>query len=368
MDFRRIFRLPFRDLGASKLDADAWRLGFFHDALASDYRRMLATADRFRAFYASHRERLGIPFYIVVIPRTLDLLEVCLAFVPESQPLVLILNGLESWESAYVERHYPNILRFDLEESRPMSHGCVLDMLMECNESNFGIMDQDCFVLDPHYFARLQLGSDYAVSPFVSFNAKANITFPRTYFLLFNIDEIRRLRNTYQLSCNCCSTLPRRIKAPLRALGLGPRNFPHAALDYFDTFQLIWAMAMHEGLTFGRGPAAGAAGSHDPNIVHVGAGSNCLTKDVRDGLAQRLSAYGAISQLEKEKLCSRSFSYYAHMRLLENSRSDELRGQYLPFYRPLGTAETFLDAFRSMIQPRQIEDIDRTIEAVRRVG
>ena len=53
---------------------------------------------------------------------------------------------------------------------------------MECNHFNFGIIDQDCFVLDGRFFSRLQIAdNEFAISPFSCLNKKSNITFPRTY-------------------------------------------------------------------------------------------------------------------------------------------------------------------------------------------
>ena len=122
-------------------------------------------------------------------------------------------------------------------------------------------------------------------------------------------------------------------------LHLGYHNFPHASLNYFDTFQLIWAMAMYRGFSFGVGPAPRRTGSGTPesNIAHIGAGASYLTAEFRDAMGKKIETYELLSQLERERLHAAAFSYYAHIRLLENTNSVELKDRYGPFYVPLGT-------------------------------
>jgi hypothetical protein len=350
-------------------DAEAWRLGFFDPAEAPECRLMRSNEERFREFQNEHRDRLGNHFYVIVVPKTLDMLEVCLAFLPDTVPVFLVLNGLEPWEQAFVETQYPDIPKFTLETRRgSILFDRVLDMFVECNDSNFGILDQDCFVLNRRYFSRLQLGKDYfAVSPFVTHNAAANITFPRTYFLFLNLAEIRRLRDKYRISFKRCWTLPANVEEPLKSLGLGHDNYPHESLGYFDTFQLIWAMALYEGLTYGRGPSARRfLGWQGRNMVHVGAGSDYLTDTFRDSMTSQLAHYDGLPQLEKQKFNAAVFAYYAHLLLLENSGFYELKERYMPFFVPFGTSQEFLNTFRSRVSAGRVKEMDLTIQRLRR--
>ena len=218
---------------------------------------MRSNEARFKDFQKQHWGRLNNHFYIIVVPKTLDMLECCLTLLPRNLRLFLILNGLHPWEQEFLNRVYPNIPKFVLEtNNRPILHDRVLDLLMECNNFNFGIMDQDCFVLDGRFFSRLQIAdNEFAISPFSNLNDKSNITFPRTYFLLFNTSVIHHIRREYNLSFKRCWTIPSRLEPQLMALNLGYHNFPHDSLNYFDNFQLIWAVALRLGFSFGAGPS-----------------------------------------------------------------------------------------------------------------
>jgi hypothetical protein len=353
-----------------RLPPDAWRLGCFNDEDMPDYLIMRSNEDRFRDFQKQHRDRLNKHFYITVVPNTLDVLECCLTFLPRSLCFFLILNGLARWEQEFLDRVYPNIPKFTLTTYR----GCilyerVLDMLMECNDLNFGIIDQDCFVLDSDFFLQLQISdNEFAVSPFTSVNRQANITFPRTYFLLFNTKIIHHIRKQYELSFKHCWSIPSRLEQQLSGLKLGYHNFPHDSLNYFDNFQLIWAMAFHHGFSFGAGPPSSRRlpGVPQYRIVHVGAAASYLTEEFRDYMMQKHNKYELLSKLEKEKFRAAAFSYYAHLLLLENTKNSELKDRYGPFFSPLGLSETILDTFGSVISPHKVKEMDLVIERLRK--
>jgi len=337
------------------LDCDAWRLGYFNAEDEEEYLVMQANEARFRDFQKEHWSDLNNHFYIIVIPKTLDTLECCLTFLPQNLHLFLILNGLHSWEEDFLNRAYPNTPKFTLKTKNiPILHDRVLDLLMECNDSNFGIIDQDCFVFNGEFFSKLQVtDKEFAVSPFTSFNKKSNITFPRTYLLLFNTSVIKKIRTQYKLSFKRCWSIPSRLEVQLTELNLGYHNFPHESLNYFDNFQLIWALALHQGFTFGSGPL--------DKLIHVGAGSGYLSDATRDQMIVNLPKYEALSKLEKEKLRAALFSYYAHLVLLENTKNLELVRHYGPFFSRLGSSRTFLKTISDVISPQKVKQMDLLI-------
>lgn len=337
------------------LDGNAWRLGYFNAEDEAEYLLMRSNEARFRDFQKEHRDHLNNHFYIVITPNTLDMLECCLTFIPKNVPLFLILKGLYSWEEDFLNRIYPNTPKFTLEtKDRDILYDRVLDLLMECNHFNFGVIDPDCFVLNNEFFSWLQINdNEFALSPFTCFNNKSNITFPRTHFLLFNTSIIHNLRMKYQISFKRCWTIPTRLEPQLTALNLGYHNFPHVTLNYFDTFQLIWALALHEGFTFAAG--------RPYKIIHVGAGSGYLSEATRDKIIDNLPRYEALSRLEQEKLRSAVFSYYAHLILLENTKSLELIKHYGPFFSHLGPSGTFLKAISGAVSPHKVKEMDLLI-------
>lgn len=350
------------------LPPNAWRLGCFNNDDMPDYLIMRSNENRFRDFQKQHSERLSNHFYITVVPKTLDVLDCCLTFLPRNLSLFLILNGLARWEEDFLDRAYPNIPKFALTTHRgSILYDRVLDMLMECNDLNFGIIDQDCFVLDSNFFSMLQIGkSNFVVSPFSSVNKQANISFPRTYLLLFNTNLIRSIRKQYQISFKRCWTIPSRLESKLAALNLGYHNFPHDSLNYFDNFQLIWAMALHHGFAFAGGPSpTQTLPAQQHRIVHVGGAHSYLTEEFRDEMKHKQNNYELLSKLEKEKLRAAAFSYYTHLLLLEHTNRSELIDRYGPFFSPFGTSENILKTFETVISPHKVNELNSVIGLLR---
>ena len=343
------------------LPRNAWRLGCFKDEDTPDYLIMRRNEDRFRDFQKQNPERLSTRFYITVVPNTLDLLECCLALLPRNLSVTLILNGLAQWEQEFIDREYPNIPKFILTTHRGcIPHDKILDMLTECNDNNFGIIDQDCFIIDSNIFDVMEVAeNEIAESAFCSLNRKANLRFPRTYFLLFNTLAIRNIRKQYEISFKPCWTIPTQLEPPLAALKLGYDNFPHDSLNYFDTFQLIWAMAFHQGFSF---RALSMPGADEAGIFHIGAGAGYLTEDLRDKMIRDQSKYEFLSKLDKEKVRAAAFSYYAHSLLLENTKNSELKHHYGPFFSPLGGSSKILEIFGSVISPQKVKEINLVID------
>lgn len=349
----------------------SWRLGYFDASEVPEYLCMQANRARFREFREAHRERSGPPFYVTVVPRTLDLLEVCLDLLPRSLNLFLILNGVEEWERAHVDSEFAGIPSFALEtHSGSILYDRVLDLLFESHDTPFGILDPDCFVIDAAVFDEFRLEPrQFALAPFVSSNPVAGIDFPRTYFLFFDTALVKRIREEHRLSSKRCWTIPSQVEEKLAALGFGYHNFPHRSLSYFDNFQLIWATALAEGLTFGRIRVEKRwtfRRERRWRIVHVGAGHNYLTREYRDGMAANLSDYDRLPLLEQEKLRAAAFSHYAHLLLLEHSSSDALRARYLPFFSVYEGARDVLRGFGSLIEPARGRQLEFVVEEVRR--
>ncbi|MEM7166399.1 MAG: hypothetical protein AAF581_13105 [Planctomycetota bacterium] len=352
---------------------EAWRYGYFDADEASEYQCMQRNHERLRAFHVQHQQRLGGHFYITVVPRTLDLLSCSLRCLPSTTKLFLILNGLDEWEREHVRRRYPHLPACELEtEGTSILYDRVLDMLLETNSVDFGILDQDCFVLDPSLLTRLRMRrNDFAISPFVTHNRAASIAFPRTYFLFFKVKTLQSLRNQYRLSCKRCWTIPANIVQQLQALGFGYQNFPHDSMDYFDNFQLLWGIAMANGFTFLQ-PRQLRRWSRIRGrrfrVVHVGAGHNYLTDEWRDQMPARLAAYSELSQLDQEKLRAAAFCHYAHLVILEHSDDDELRQRYLPFFGNYEDSSGVLQQFGSVISGPSREKMEVLVQHLRRIG
>ena len=366
---RVLRRATRRGQGQPIHEPDAWRLGYFEARELPEYLVMRSNQERFRRFQQEHRSRVGKRFYITVVPKTLDLLEYCLKLLPADLNVFLILNGLADWERAYLAKEFPDIPCFTLEiRSRSILYDRVLDLLMEENEFDFGILDQDCFVLDESLFDQLQFQrNELVMAPFFTHNKKAGIEFPRTYFLYFNVPIVKSIRDKYRISFKRCWTLPAGLEEKLAELNLGYHNFPHPSLNYFDNFQLTWAMAMYERIPFGRVPTMqGQGAAWSERVVHVGAGHAYLTEPYRDSMVENLRRYDRLSQLEREMLHAAAFCHYAHLRLLEASESDVLRQRYLPFFSTYEGSQEVVQRFRSLINPADIEKMEIVVKETQR--
>jgi hypothetical protein len=350
------------------LGPEAWRMGYFDEADLAEYRVMVSNHLRFSAFQEAHRERLGNHYYVIVVPKTLDMADYCLRFLPREANVFVVMNGLAPWEEAHLEREFPHLPAFKLElHDWMILHDRVLDMFVECNDTDFGVFDQDCFILDPGFLRRIRLrGEEYAVAPFVSSNPVARVEFPRTYFLFFNIAVLKELREKYRLSFKRCWTIPEHLEEKLKEFNFGYHNFPHRALDYFDNFQLIWAMAMHDRIPFKRVATSRRRGflfgKRMHSLVHVGAGHRFLNEDYRDAMVETLRNLDNLPRLEREKLHAAVFAYFAHLILLENIDDEELRDQYMPFFSVYESATEVVRRFGRLIDPRRVAEMHAVIE------
>ena len=159
----------------------------------------ILTIPRFQEFQRINAGKLHDHFYVIVMPRTLHFLIVCLKLIPKKVNVILLLNGIDSWEEAYVRRHceeYP-IFRLSTCPKSSLSHGSVLNLLIDRNDSNFGILDHDFFIFNPALFDNLRFeDTTFAIGAFKLRNSKAGLEFPTTHFLFFNIELVdeRRLK------------------------------------------------------------------------------------------------------------------------------------------------------------------------------
>lgn len=186
------------------------------------------------------------------MPNTLHFLLPCLKLIPRTVNIFLLLNGVKDWEEDYLKKHCANYpifkLRGLLHSSLP--HGSVLNLLIDYNNSNFGIMDHDLYVFNPAIFTGLEFDkAECAIGVFRLTNQKAGLVFPTTHFLFFNTKRIREIRKKYRVGAQVYARIPVRLEPLLDSLGLGYHNFLKEYMHYFDTLNLIFALAFYEKLS-----------------------------------------------------------------------------------------------------------------------
>lgn len=221
------------------------------------YRQLKDLLYRIRTFSARARalrtfpdlSALNNPYFIVGIPGSLHVVELCLKFVPSDVDIVLVANGLDAWELGWAREHLK--VKTTVVIERMLDHGDVLDLLFDQYPRPFGILDYDCFVLDPAYFYKMQAldPKTLANGLFVHKNEQLNLEFPETFMLFFNSEVIRQIRRTYRVKSvhyNYLCLAPA-VKRRLKTVGVDQAHHPEAYKDYFDTLRLIYSLGYADG-------------------------------------------------------------------------------------------------------------------------
>ncbi len=130
------------------------------------------------------------------MPNILHFLKPSLKLIPKNVNIFLILNGTRSWEEKYLRGNYAYYPIFKLTTFpySSLSHGSILNLLIESNQSNFGIMDHDLYIFNKEIFNKLIFNKDECViGAFKLTNEKAALTFPTTQFMFFNVSLIKKI-------------------------------------------------------------------------------------------------------------------------------------------------------------------------------
>jgi len=268
---------------------------------------------RFIEFQTTQQHKLGDHFYTIVMPNILHFLVPSLKLIPRKVDVFLILNGTANWEENYLRKNFKGYPIFKLNNFpySSMSHGTVLNLLLRNNDSNFGIIDHDLFLFNPQIFDDLSFKKDECViGAFKLKNTKAQLSFPTTHFMFFNIKRIHRIMTTYEIDARQYKNIPRRLENKLAELKIGHQNYLKEYLNYFDTFNLIMAMAFYEKLS------ARIAEMRPDDLFHVGA-TSCGTHSI--------------------------YATYINIKLLELSTDSSLSSKYSNLFAPFKDSKSVIE-------------------------
>jgi hypothetical protein len=204
------------------------------------------------------------------MPNILHFLKPCLKLIPKNVNIFLILNGTRSWEEKYLRENYAYYPIFKLITFpySSFSHGILLNLLIENNQSNFGIMDHDLYIFNKEIFNKLTFNKDECViSAFKETNKKAALTYPTTHFMFFNVSLIKKIMVKYGIGAQTYTIIPSRLKNKLSTINLGYNNWLKDYSYRFDTFNMILAMAFYEKLS------VKILKLNDKDLCHIGATS-----------------------------------------------------------------------------------------------
>ncbi|MEA1967473.1 MAG: nucleotidyltransferase family protein, partial [Thermodesulfobacteriota bacterium] len=222
---------------------------------------------RLERFHDSHDHIMDHHFYMIGMPGKIDFLEASLELIHNKINLFVILNGVKEGEKKQITKKFPDLPVFDLSTfySSSIPHGEVINLLMQANEKPFGLIDHDLYIFNDQIFSQLDFNNDEFISgPFEIHNQKAELTFPATFFLYINTPIVKKIMNKYNIGAQIYTRIPSRLLPILNDMNLGYDNFLKGYLNYFDPFNLIFAMAFYEGYK------AKILKKNEKDMIHLG--------------------------------------------------------------------------------------------------
>lgn len=216
------------------------------------------------------------PFFIIGIPGSLHLVDICLRFIPPDQKIIFISNGLSEWEYNWALDHFETdgFLRLP----KLLEHGRVLDFLFKHFFRPFGILDYDCFVLNSKIFIRMaQMAQNTMLNAiFVHKNPILNIDIPETFFMYFNPELIRVIQQKYHASSRIrdFTGVSQKAKTKLSTLGIDGQHYPEEYKAYFDSTRLWYCLGVAEGYKCNFIERMPTVSEPSDQIFHVGGSSN----------------------------------------------------------------------------------------------
>jgi hypothetical protein len=280
----------------------AWRL--LAQPLNGGMIQRVFNQPRFVAFQDTLEDSPLPRFYVIVMPFTLHFLLPCLALLQGRVQIVLLNNGAHRWERRVLTERFPALPLFDLWTLplSSVSHGHVINLLLENHRGNFGIIDHDCYVFDHAIFEQLAPASDEClVSLFSEASSSVNITFPLTFFLFFNAEALRLLMHRYGVDARLYREIPVTARDAMARVGLGPATFWKRYHNFRDTLHVLLAVAQAEGLKFRF-----LTSDQELPAMHVG-GTSIGTHHAKDLYA--LYIHLRFLELLDDKLLNRRYAF-----------------------------------------------------------
>lgn len=258
---------------------------------------------------------LNSPFFIVATKGNLHIVDLCLKFIPADQDCVVILNGLEAWEKSWALKN----LRSKRFITFPylIDHSMVIDYLLSWTGKPFGLLDEDCFVLDKKCFTEItEIQEETIVSSYYSYtNSTLGLTIPETMFLYLNTPVINDIKHRYGINSSAMtwSNLPLKAKKTINKLGIDENNLPEDYKPYFDTLRAIMTLALAENYSFYF--PDGDHSLKSDRIFHIGAVASFPLRGMRlhkwDAARAAYFWYKVLESCKDEKLKSTYYAKYS---------------------------------------------------------
>lgn len=218
-------------------------------------------------------------FFMIVMPGGLHIAKLAIDYLPSDLNLVVIGNGLDKAEADWAERRLP-VFRV-LRTRAMLMHHEVLDAIFAAWTPSFGIVDYDCFVLDPELIDRLSAidGEATMNAAFYRQNADPKLEVPETFLLFFNAPVIRALMEKYRVATRPIrwNLLTREVQGRLGTIGLSESRLPEDHKPYFDTLRLLMMLGLCDGHPYRYAAKIPATPAPSDQAFHVGGISDPLS-------------------------------------------------------------------------------------------
>jgi len=205
---------------------------------------------RFRKYYGSYTDNMENIFYLIVMPNTLHFLNPCLRLINRKVNICLLFNGAKQWERNFIKTHFPGLpsQRLIALPGSSVSHSDVLNLLLQTNKNNFGVIDHDAYVFNDSVFEDLSFAdNEFLIAYFYGYSKKAEMYFPLTHFLFFNTKIILDIMRRNNVDCRLYTKPPKRILRKLLEAGIKANVALKDYHSFFDTLHLLYVVACAEG-------------------------------------------------------------------------------------------------------------------------
>ena len=207
------------------------------------------------------------PFVVIAVPGLLHYLIPCISLASRHVSVVLVRNGLARWEEEHLRATFPSVPLVGLPTlpGAMLGHGLVAGFLIELADRNFALHDPDLYVFNPKVYEELRpREEEIAVGAFGVLNRKAQLLFPATHLLALNVQRVRATTARHKIGVDVYHRTPAHVATQLRGVDIGDHNFPKEYLDFYDLFNLLWAVAASDGTP------ARVLPLHKDDTFHVG--------------------------------------------------------------------------------------------------
>ena len=190
--------------------------------------------------------RLQKPFFVIGMPGSLHFVDLCLRFIPNHHEIIFVANGLSSWEEDWAKKNLQ--LSGFIRIHRPLQHGLVLDFLLRNFKSPFGILDYDCFVINPELFSSIsKIDSNSMLNAVYCYkNQILDFEIAETFLLFLNPEVILQIQDDYRVNSRQIdySDLSNKVKRKLLEIGIDKNHLPEEYKPYFDTMRLWFPLEL----------------------------------------------------------------------------------------------------------------------------